>query len=71
MKTCNGCKYADWHRTAAGKLHPSGAGECTYPWKMPELPSSMYWIGSPSRGGGGINRKKQFNGHCTYYVRAG
>ena len=30
MKNCTDCKYADWQRTAAGKLHPSGDGECTY-----------------------------------------
>jgi hypothetical protein len=24
MKTCNGCKYAEWKLTGIGHLHPSG-----------------------------------------------
>lgn len=35
MKNCNNCKYADWKKTVAGKLHPSGEGKCLYPYKVP------------------------------------
>ena len=71
MKNCLLCKYADWQKTAAGKLHPSGDGKCTYPWKMPPLPASMYWFGTgqPKPCGGYINRKNELKDHCTYYER--
>lgn len=71
MKNCTHCKHAEWLRTAAGKLHPSGDGRCRYPWKMPALPASMYWIGgrSDSPCGGHINRRKELKDHCVYYSR--
>jgi hypothetical protein len=28
---CAGCKWADWKRTASGRLHPDGEGQCTHP----------------------------------------
>jgi hypothetical protein len=69
MKHCLDCKYAVWDRTAKGRLHPSGEGKCTYPYKVPELPKSMYWIGGipPSQCGGYISRKKELKDHCAYY----
>lgn len=27
---CEGCRWAEWSRTAAGRLHPSGDGRCTW-----------------------------------------
>ena len=27
---CNGCRFANWDKTASGKLHPSGYGRCAY-----------------------------------------
>lgn len=69
MKNCMGCKYAEWERTVVGRLHPNGEGRCTCPYKIPPLPASMYWIGSPSYGGCFIKRKETFKDHCSYYVR--
>lgn len=70
MKNCTHCKYAEWQRTAAGKLHPSGDGKCEYPWKMPPLPQSMYWIGRnpPTPNGRHISRKTELKDHCAYYA---
>ena len=72
MKTCVGCKYAKWARTDAGKLHPSGQGHCEYDYKVPALPSSMYWLASrpPSPDGGYISRREEHKEHCPYFVRA-
>lgn len=71
MIHCKDCKYAEWYRTDAGRLHPSGQGECRYPWKLPPLPQAMYWVtGLPIPGGGVISRNKPLKGHCTYYSRA-
>ena len=74
MKSCNVCKYADWKRSDAGRLHPSGVGECTYEWKLPPLPQSMSWVGflgtSPKPCGGQISRKRELPDHCAYFVRA-
>ena len=73
MKSCLNCKYADWRRTGAGRLHPSGDGRCQYPWKTPPLPASMYWIqiGGPMPAGGHISRKSELKEHCAYFGRAG
>ena len=70
MKTCVGCKYADWKKTAAGRMHPSGEGRCTYEWKMPPLPGSMDWIfGQPAPVSLSISRRRALPDHCPYYVR--
>lgn len=69
MRDCTNCRYAEWERTAAGKLHPSGQGFCEYPWKMPKLPASMYWLTEPSPMGGSISRRKELKDHCAYYSR--
>ena len=71
MKNCTHCKHAEWHRTAAGKLHPSGDGRCMCPWKMPPIPASMYWVSiiEPKPCGGAINRKQELKDHCVYFSR--
>lgn len=70
MKNCTNCKHANWAKTAAGKMHPSGDGKCTYPYKVPELPEAFYWIGQkPSPGGGMINRRRDLDDHCSYFKR--
>ena len=69
MKTCNGCKYAEWKRTDSGRLHPSGDGKCTYEWKLPPLPQSMYFAGfTPRILGGTISRKHNLLGHCECFA---
>lgn len=70
MKSCNGCKFANWYRTAAGKLHPNGDGTCGYDYRVPQLPTSMYWLGNaPTPSGGAINRRKELSDHCPYWSR--
>lgn len=69
MKNCTHCKWAEWYRTAADKLHPSGDGMCVYPWKLPPLPQSMYWHGALRPSGGAINRRKELTDHCAYFAR--
>ena len=71
MKNCTDCKHALWQRTTAGKLHPSGYGECRYQWTMSALPAAMYWLSDPKPSGGSINRKRELNEHCIYWARAG
>jgi len=70
MKTCEGCKYAEWQKTESGRLHPSGKGRCGYKYKVPALPASMYWMGSKNGErpyGGCISRIKGLPRHCPYY----
>lgn len=70
MKKCLDCSHAVWDKTKTGKLHPSGLGKCLYKFKIPELPSSMYWIGgNPHPCGGSIFRKEELKNHCVYYQR--
>ena len=67
MKNCNDCIYAEWKRTKAGRLHPSGDGRCTYPIKIPKLPPCYYFLHYPNPLGGYINRRTELKEHCTYY----
>lgn len=68
MKTCIGCKYADWKKTSNGRLHPSGDGRCRYAWKAPPLPAAFYFINSePKPSGGCIQRKTELKNHCPYW----
>jgi len=67
MKNCNGCEFANWKRTKAGRLHPSGVGHCTYQVPEPELPASMYWVSKRFLCGGSINRRKTFEKDCPTY----
>lgn len=68
MKNCTHCKHAEWERNARGHLHPTGVGRCTYPYRIPELPASMYWISNPAPSGGYINRRKEMERHCPYFA---
>ncbi len=71
MKTCNGCKYAEWNKTAAGRLHPSGDGKCCYEYKVPPLPAALYWLGGEPRPSGWlINRREEHKDHCPYWCPA-
>lgn len=70
MKSCTLCKHAEWERTAAGRLHPSGDGICRYEYKLPPTPASMYWIGTvPKPYEEAINRRAELKEHCTYWAR--
>ena len=70
MKTCTGCRYAEWQKTKGGKLHQSGDGHCRYEWVSPPIPASMYWIGTaPTPSGGFINRRGELKTHCPHYQR--
>lgn len=70
MKTCLGCKYAEWYRTETGRLSPSGDGKCTYVPKLSSLPQAYYYVTTPHIGGGNINRREGFAGHCLYWVKS-
>ena len=70
--TCVGCKHAEWKKTSAGRLHPSGDGLCRYPIEknLPPLPAAFYWLSAkPSIGGGYTNRRRLFETDCPYYEK--
>ena len=65
MSTCLDCKFADWKRTAAGKLHPSGGGRCSHVWEPPPISAAYYFHGTygrtpPKPAFGQIARRKPF-----------
>jgi hypothetical protein len=73
---CNGCKWAAWVRTAAGRLHPSGDGKCEFPYTPRPLPGAFHWprYGNlkpniPKPYGGYINRREPLKRPCPYYER--
>ncbi len=71
MLKCDGCKYADWHRTSNGRLHQNKQGSCTYKYSIPPLPQSRYFIrGTPESYGGQIERGRALKDHCVYYAPA-
>ena len=71
MKDCTHCKHAQWERTKAGRLHPSGYGMCGLKNKiqLPPLPACMRWpLAKPF--GGRINRHEDLRTDCAFYERA-
>jgi hypothetical protein len=71
MKNCTDCKYADWQRTATGRLHPSGDGKCTYKVEIPQLPACRVWLCPPSASYPFINRHRELKDHCPCYQEKG
>jgi len=69
MTDCKLCKYAQWHKTSNGRLHPSGDGVCTYEVKLPVLPAAKYWTGSskPSTTRGFIFRHRPMKVVCPCF----
>jgi hypothetical protein len=63
------CMYAEWKKTAAGRLHPSGTGKCLWPMPTITLPKSRYYSGDgrvvPRPWGGMIERKDE--SECSAY----
>jgi hypothetical protein len=64
MSNCTECKFAEWKRTAAGRLHPSGVGKCHWKYEPKPIAASYSWIGwqvasHPTPNGGYINRKDE------------
>ena len=64
--TCCGCRYAEWRKTTAGRLHPSGDGRCGYVVTIPPIPISMWWGGGdlPRPRGGEISRREALRNPC-------
>lgn len=67
---CDNCAYAEWKRTANGRLHPDKSGRCTFLKKHPRddrLPAAFYWIGSaPNPAGGAIERGDKVRTMCVF-----
>lgn len=61
-KRCDGCAFAEWRRTAAGRLHPDKSGRCNYLIANPlnlSVPAAFYWgafYPPPKPNGGYIER---------------
>lgn len=72
MESCIGCKWADWKKTKNGRLHPSGDGKCMFQYELPQLPASMYWLGTsvPKPFGGHLDRNRKPK-DCPYYCEEG
>lgn len=70
--TCDGCKFADWKRTSAGRLHPDGTGKCTRLSAHPldtRLPSAFYWLSEPKPSGGHIERGAPLPAPCAFKMK--
>lgn len=67
MKKCDECKYANWKRTKAGKLHPDKAGKCEFLVKPAAVPSAFYYIIDPILHGGFIYRGEELKRNCPTY----
>ena len=68
MKTCKGCKYAEWRVDENGNLHPNGEGYCNYNYKFPPLPGGLNYLSLPViMRGSAISRYEKFTRDCVYY----
>ena len=75
MKTCKGCRWAEWKRTASGSLHPSGEGMCGFKVNIPVLPASIrgaYGVKDGLRrieeAHRGVSRKREYQEHCPCWA---
>lgn len=71
---CLTCKYAEWKRTRAGDLHPSGDGRCVATFKI-DLPRAFFWSWgrrSAPYDGGWIERRPDTHfTECSFYDAIG
>lgn len=67
---CEGCRFALWKRTKAGRLHPDGSGQCEYALKEIQIPAAKYWLNKPLLGGGYISRHEPLKRPCGLFQRA-
>lgn len=73
MKSCKHCRYAEWNRTASGRLSPTGDGRCAFPIRMPAIPAAFYFVGSSERPpvvGGFVNRHRELKRDCPTFAWA-
>ena len=67
--TCDDCAFAEWKRTANGRLHPDKSGWCArlelHPLDL-RLPAAFYWINAPSPSGGHIGRGAELPRPCAF-----
>lgn len=69
---CDDCKFADWRRTANGRLHPGKTGNCAFKWEPPPIPSAFYVPGQYTKStvrlvGGLIERGRDIEA-CPCYA---
>jgi hypothetical protein len=69
--TCDDCVFANWARTANGRLHPSKQGRCTRLDRFPvdlRLPAAFRWsgFGPPNPNGGYIWRGELHKNYCAF-----
>jgi hypothetical protein len=71
MKLCDDCKWAEWKRTASGRLHHDKTGRCKKEVKIPDLPQAFWCdaLYSLQIKGGYIERGVENKDHCIYYER--
>lgn len=71
MSTCDDCKYAIWKLSKNGALHPSKIGECTFQYKLKEIPDCMSWgfYGPPSAFKSPIKRGKEHHPRACPYLQ--
>lgn len=64
---CVGCKFAEWKRTVAGRLHADGSGRCRHPmFTQPIIIPASASLGSntgraPQLSGGWIYRHSMYS----------
>ena len=68
---CDDCDFADWDRTANGRLHPKKGGKCKRLERHPldlRLPAAFYWMSSKGAMpfGGYIERGQEHKEKCVF-----
>lgn len=66
---CTECTHALWRRTANGRLHQSGDGECIVKIApLPTLPKCSSWVIAKRNPGGWINRWSANHTDCPLFA---
>ncbi len=65
---CLTCKFAEWDKTANGRLHPNKQGQCKYEIPKIIIPKAFYFFSSGDQKpcGGYIYRDKPLTDCPTY-----
>lgn len=70
---CDDCKFAEWRKTSAGRLHPDKSGRCgrlkAFPLDL-RLPAAFYFLSEPVPSGGYIERGRELEKKCAFKASA-
>jgi len=69
VTTCDGCRYAEWKRDKAGRLHSDQSGTCCYKVEVPQIPNALFVLPKAAWSyGGKIVRGREWKRPCPCWA---